>query len=64
MAQHKNERRLEHRLLEVDPKGGGFKRGDDRGLLFALLVKTIEYHRKLLSFGRARIDLLQSFYDL
>ena len=27
-----------HRLLEVDPKGGGFKRGDDKPLNCDLLV--------------------------
>ena len=37
---------------------------DDRGLLFALVVKSIEYRSKLLSFGGAWIDLLQPFYDL
>jgi exodeoxyribonuclease V alpha subunit len=32
------EARTIHRLLEVDPKGGGFKRGDDNPLDCDLLV--------------------------
>ena len=36
-----------HRLLEVDPKNGGFKRGDDNPLDCDLLVAACRQRRQL-----------------